>query len=161
MEIRRATDADWDAIWPIFQEVVEAGDSFYYSPETNEADARAIWMSPAAATYVAVEDGAVVGSYLIKPNHPGLGSHVANAAYMVKAGSSGRGVGRAMGEHSLDEARKAGYLAMQFNCVVSTNERAIGLWKSLGFHVVGVLPKAFRHKDCRLIDAYVMYRLLD
>lgn len=160
LEIRRAVGADWNAIWPIFQAVVAQGDSFVYAPETTREEAFALWMSPAAAVYVAVEDGEVVGSYWIKPNRPGLGSHIANAAYMVNPDAGGHGIGRAMGEHSLREGKAAGYLAMQFNIVVSSNERAVALWKSLGFSIIGTTPRAFRHARLGLVDAYIMYREL-
>ena len=159
-EIRRANESDFEAIWPIFREVVERGDTYAFDPETTRAEARSIWMSDGVMTYVACDVGEVVGTYILKPNQPGLGSHVANAAYMVRADAQGRGLGRAMCEHSLGEARKAGFLAMQFNMVVSTNEAAVGLWKKLGFSVVGTLPKAFRHQSLGLVDAYVMHRFL-
>lgn len=160
-DIRKATASDWSGIWPIFHAVVFAGDTYAYSPDTTELQAREIWMSPGVSTYVAVDrDAGVVGTYLIKPNQPGLGSHVANAAFMVRPGGEGRGVGRAMGEHALREAKAAGYLAMQFNFVVSTNERAVALWKSLGFAVVGTLPGVYRHARLGLVDALVMHRFL-
>jgi len=162
MEIRRATAADWDAIWPIFQTVVAAGDTYVYAPETSKDEAQTLWMSPNAATYVAMDEhGAIVGTYLLRPNQPGLGAHVANAGFMVDPAHSGGGIGRRMGEHCLREARAAGYHAMQFNFVVSTNTRAIRLWESLGFAIVGTLPKAFRHQTLGPVDAYVMYRLLN
>jgi len=117
-------------------------------------------MAPHVATYVAETDGVVVGTYILKPNQPGLGSHVANAGYMVHPDHAGKGTGKAMCEHSLEEARKGGYLAMQFNIVVSTNETAVALWKKMGFSIVGVLPKVFRHIERGLVDAYVMHRFL-
>jgi L-amino acid N-acyltransferase YncA len=160
LTIRRAQESDFDAIWQIFHEVVRAGDTYVYDPETTRAQARSIWMSDAVTTYVACLGADVVGTYILKANQPGLGSHVANAGYMVSAGAQARGVGRAMCEHSLAEARKAGFTAMQFNMVVSTNEPAIALWKKLGFTIVGTLPRVFRHKRLGLVDAYVMHRFL-
>src|SRR3712207_3213479 len=121
--IRRAEEADFDAIWRIFREVVRRGDTYTYEPETTREQAHSIWMSGGHATYVACVDGRVVGMYILKPNHPGLGSHVANAGYMVSADGRGKGVGSAMCEHSLEEARRMGFLAMQFNIVVSTKDR--------------------------------------
>jgi L-amino acid N-acyltransferase YncA len=158
--IRRAEEADWDAIWPIFSAVVARGDTYAYAPDTPEAEARRLWMGPGMATYVAERGGAAVGSYALKANQPGLGAHVANAGYMVRPGEFGRGVGAAMGKHSLAEARAAGYLAMQFNFVVSTNERAIALWRRLGFAVVGTVPGAFRHRELGYVDVHVMHRRL-
>lgn len=160
LTIRRATEADWDDIWPIFHAVVQRGDTYTYDPETTYEEGRALWMPPQGATYVACRGEQVVGTYLLKPNQPGLGSHVANAGYMVDAREAGRGVGRAMCEHSLEEARRAGYLAMQFNFVVSTNTRAVALWQTMGFRIAGTLPRAFRHTTLGLVDAYVMYRFL-
>ncbi|MCA1659555.1 MAG: GNAT family N-acetyltransferase, partial [Verrucomicrobiaceae bacterium] len=122
--------------------------------------ALAFWCAGDAATFVAVQDGKVIGSYLLRPNQPGLGDHVANAGYMVDPGARGLGVGRAMGVHSLAEARRRGYRAMQFNFVVSTNESAVHLWRQLGFNIVGTLPRVFRHAQKGFVDAYVMFRLL-
>src|SRR5919112_6267112 len=106
--LRRATDADWPAIWAIFHAVVAAGDTYTYAPDTPEADARRAWMGPGLATYVAERDGEIVGTYVLKPNQPALGAHVANAGYMVRPGAFGAGIGTAMAEHSLAEARAAG-----------------------------------------------------
>jgi len=158
--IRKAEDADFDAIWRIFREVVRRGDTYTYDPETTKEQAYSIWMSGGHTTYVACVDDQVVGTYILKPNQPGLGSHVANAGYMVGIDGRGKGVGRAMCEHSLEEARRMGFRAMQFNMVVSTNESAVGLWKKLGFSIVGTLPQAYRHRELGLVDAYVMHRFL-
>lgn len=158
--IRKAEASDDDDIWGIFHEVVVRGDTYTFAPETTRDEALSIWMSPQAWTYVATRDGIVVGTYFMRRNQPGLGSHVANAGYMVKHEAQGHGIGRAMCDHSLAEARALGFLAMQFNIVVSTNESAVALWKRMGFSVVGTLPLAFRHKDLGLVDAYVMHRFL-
>jgi len=160
LTIRRAQDADFDGIWEIFHAVVAKGDTYAYDPETTKEQARAIWMAPGLSTYVALLDGVVVGTYILKANQPGLGSHVANAGYMVHPSRSGRGIGRALCEHSLDEARRTGFLAMQFNAVVSTNEPAIALWRKMGFAVAGTVPKAFRHRELGLVDLLVMHRFL-
>ena len=160
MVIREASVEDWPETWAIFEAVVATGDTYAYAPGTDEATARQTWTSPPAVAFVAVDGGGVVGTYTLRPNQPGLGAHVANAGFMVAPGLGGRGVGRAMAEHALDEARRRGYLAMQFNYVVSTNERAVALWRSLGFAVVGAVPKAFRHSREGLVDVYVMHRFL-
>lgn len=157
--IRRATDADWPAIWPIVAAVIAGGDTYALAPDTPEAEAREYWMGAGIATYVAESDGEVVGTYALKANQRGLGAHVANAGYMVRAGHSGRGVGTALGEHS-QAARAAGFLAMQFNAVVSTNARAIALWRRLGFAVVGTVPRAFHHRELGYVDIHVMHRFL-
>jgi L-amino acid N-acyltransferase YncA len=160
-EIREAVENDWPGIWAIFRAVVQGGDAYAFSPDTTEAEARGIWLAENARVYVSVRDGEVLGSSYIKPNQPGLGAHVSNAGFMVAPSARGLGIGRALGEHALAEARRLGYLAMQFNFVVSTNEPAVKLWRALGFDVVGVLPKAFRHARLGLVDAYVMHRFLE
>jgi ribosomal protein S18 acetylase RimI-like enzyme len=159
--LRSATDADSDAIWDIFRVVVAAGDTYAFDPDTSRSDALAYWMQPANHCHVAEHRRTVVGTYILKANQPGLGSHVANAAFMVAPAARGMGVGQAMGEHCLAEARRQGFRAMQFNFVVSSNEPAVRLWQRLGFEIVGTLPRAFRHATKSYVDAYVMYRSLE
>ena len=160
LNIRKATDADRDAIWDIFHDVVAAGDTYVFDPNTSRDEALAYWFRADTHTYVAEEDRQVVGSYILKANQPGLGAHVANAGYMVAPSARGLGVGRKMGEHSLIEARRLGFRAMQFNFVVSTNESAVHLWQELGFKIAGTLPGAFRHAEKGFVDVYVMFRSL-
>ncbi len=160
MEIRRAELADWDAIWEIWHAVVAEGTGFVNAPDADKEEGFRSWMPAPFVPYVAVEGEQVVGSYYLKPNQPGLGSHVANAGFMVAAGQAGKGVGRAMGLHALEEARQAGFLAMQFNYVVSTNTRAVALWQSLGFAIVGTVPQAFRHHTLGFVDVVIMHRFL-
>ena len=161
LQIRKATANDFDAIWPIFHEIVARGDTYAYPPNTDKAGAYKFWMEKPLATYVAVQDGQIVGTYYIKPNQPGLGDHVCNVGYMVGLQARRRGVARAMCEHSQIEARKLGFRAMQFNLVVSTNEVAVRLWQKMGYSIVGTLPQAFRHQELGLVDALVMYKLLE
>ena len=133
-------------------------------------DAMGYWFAPGTNSYVAEldrlkrssfpADRRVVGSYLLKPNQGGGGSHVANAAFIVSSDARGNGVGRAMGEHCLAEARRLGFRAMQFNFVISTNESAVHLWQQLGFKIVGTLPAAFRHPEKGYVDVHVMFRSL-
>jgi L-amino acid N-acyltransferase YncA len=160
MEIRAATNADRDAVWSIFHEIVAAGDTYALDPEISREDALAYWFRADTHTYVAEKDGRVVGTYILKPNQLGPGSHVANGAFMVAPNAQGSGVGRSMAEHCLTEARRMGFRAMQFNFVVSTNTPAIRLWEQLGFNIVGTLPGAFRHPKKGYVDVYVMYRSL-
>jgi len=160
MKIRRATKTDRDAIWDIFHQVVAAGDTYALDPTISRKGALAYWFRGDTHTYVAEEDGRIEGTYILRPNQAGGGSHVANAAFMVAASARGQGLGRAMAEHSLSEARRLGFQAMQFNFVVSTNTPAIRLWEELGFTIVGTLPGAFRHPEKGYVDAYVMYRSL-
>jgi L-amino acid N-acyltransferase YncA len=161
LTIRSADERDRDRIWQIFQATVAPGDSFVYDPKTPREEAMAYWFAKGTRTYVAEQDGRIVGSYILRPNRPGLGNHVSNAGFMVDPAARGRGIGRAMGEHALGEARRLGYRAMQFNFVISTNESAVRLWQQLGFKIVGTLPGAFRHARKGLVDAYVMFRSLE
>jgi L-amino acid N-acyltransferase YncA len=169
MKIRAATEADRDAIWAIFHDVVAAGDTYAFDSNISREDALAYWFAPGTHTYIAqcesvgdaVTQGRdIVGTYILRANQSGGGSHVANAAFMVGPGARGEGIGRAMGEHCLSEARRLGFRAMQFNFVVSTNESAVHLWQELGFKIVGTLPGVFRHPGKGYVDVYVMYRSL-
>jgi L-amino acid N-acyltransferase YncA len=160
MKIRRATEADRDAIWNIFHNVVAAGDTYALDPRMSREDALAYWFAAGTHTYVAEADGRITGTYILRPNQSGGGSHVANAAFMVSASARGQGIGRAMADHCLDEARRLGFHAMQFNFVISTNTPAIRLWQELGFNIVGTLPGAFHHPEKGNVDVYVMYRSL-
>jgi GNAT superfamily N-acetyltransferase len=140
--------------------VVGAGDTYTFAPDTSEAEARRLWMGDGFITCVAEREGDIVGTYLVRPNQPGLGAHVANAGYMVRPDAFGGGIGAALCEHSLAEARAAGYLAMQFNAVVSTNTRAVALWERFGFRIIGTVPEGFRHAQLGYVDLLIMYRKL-
>jgi ribosomal protein S18 acetylase RimI-like enzyme len=159
--IRRAVDADWPRIWPIWHEVVARGDTYTYDPATTSDEARASWLagSPDEA-WIAVDDDDrdVLGTYHIAANQPGPGSHVANASYMVDSAVRGRGIGRALVIHSLERAADAGYRGVQFNAVAATNVGAIGLYRSLGFTTIGLVPGGFRHPYEGYVDLHVMYR---
>jgi L-amino acid N-acyltransferase YncA len=158
--IRRVRDEDWPAIWAIMSAVLAGGDTYTLSPDTSEAEARTYWTGNEVMTWVAEKDGAILGTYAIRANQRGLGAHVANAGYMVQPVAHGKGIGRAMGEHSLEAARAAGFRAMQFNAVVSTNTRAITLWERLGFRIVGTVPEAFLHRTRGYVDLHIMHRFL-
>ena len=160
MTIRPATTADADAIWRIFHAVVAGGDTYTFPPDTPRSEAIAYFLGAGIASWVIEDEGVVIGMYKLVPNRGGLGSHVANASFMVDPSAHGRGAGRAMGEHCLEQARLAGYAAMQFNFVVSTNTAGVALWKKLGFEIVGTLPQAFRHSRLGPVDAFVMHRFL-
>jgi L-amino acid N-acyltransferase YncA len=161
MKIRPVTPDDADALWSIFHAVVAAGDTYVFAPDTSREDALAYWYGTDVAAFVAVEDGRVLGMYRLVANQRDLGSHVGNASFMVDSSAHGRGIGKTLGEHCIDEARRRGFRALQFNFVVSTNTAAVALWKKLGFAIVGTLPKAFRHASLGYVDAYVMHRRLD
>jgi L-amino acid N-acyltransferase YncA len=160
LTIRRAHNDDFPKIWAILEEVIERGDTFAYAPDTTPEQGFTIWMETPVATYVAEREGVVLGSYVLRRNQPGRGSHVANAGYMVSSTYRGDGVGRAMCLHSLVEARALGCRTMQFNLVVSTNVRAVALWESCGFRTLCELPDAFLHKERGYVSALIMHRFL-
>ncbi|MEU9149601.1 GNAT family N-acetyltransferase [Streptomyces sp. NPDC048417] len=160
MLIREATAADWPQIWPFWHRIVAAAETYGWDPDTSQETARALWMSPAKRVYVAEDPtGAVVGSAYLTPNYGGPAAGVANAGFMVDPDRGGRGIGRALAEHILAEARSHGYRAMVFNAVVETNP-AVALWASLGFTIVGTIPSAFDHPKHGLVGLHVMYRAL-
>ena len=160
MQIRLASANDADAIWSIIEPSIRAGETYTLPTNMSRDDALAYWLLPGHEVFVAEDEGQIVGTYFLQPNQRGGGAHVANCGYITAAHATGRGVARAMCAHSLDHARHRGFKAMQFNFVVSTNERAVRLWESFGFEIVGRLPGAFRHPAQGFVDAYVMYRSL-
>ncbi|HEU4894866.1 MAG TPA: GNAT family N-acetyltransferase [Acidimicrobiia bacterium] len=153
---------DWPGIWQIIREVVRTGDTYPYPPDITEETARAIWMKGGGRelTYVARIDGEIVGTAYIRANGVGLSDHIANAGWMVDPRRQGQGIGRPFAEHVIDEARRLGYHGMQFNAVVATNTRAVGLWESLGFDIVGTVPDAFRQRSGEMVPVHIMYRRL-
>lgn len=158
--IRPASADDHEAIWAILEPVIRAGETLAISRNMDRASALAQWLSPERATRLLVEDGSVLGLFYVRANQSGGGAHVANAGYVTAADATGRGVARAMCAASFDLARDLGYRAMQFNFVISTNERAVGLWQAMGFAIVGRLPGVFDHPRLGLVDALVMHRWL-
>lgn len=151
-----------DAVWTIIHAVVQSNDTYSYPSDMSRQEALAVWVEQPAHTFVAVNDenDEVVGTYYLKPNRLGNGSHVANAGFMVAPNARLLGVGKAMGRHAIKTAKEYSFVALQFNFVVSTNTVAIRLWQSLGFEIVATLPKAFNHGQLGLVDAHVMYLLL-
>jgi|HubBroStandDraft_1064217.scaffolds.fasta_scaffold399421_1 ribosomal protein S18 acetylase RimI-like enzyme len=160
MNIRPATPSDADAIWRIVEPVIRGGETYALPAEWSRDEALAYWRSPGHTVYVAEDDGDVVGTYYLRANQRGGGGHVANCAFMTAPSAAGRGVGAAMCAHALEAAASAGFRAMQFNFVVSTNKRAVALWRRFGFDIVGRLPGAFRHPRLGPVDALVMHRTL-
>jgi len=160
LTIRPAHSGDRDAIWTILEPVIRAAETYTLPPNMQREQALAFWFSDAHEVFVAEDEASLAGTYFLRPNQMGGGSHVANCGYITAPAAAGRGVARAMCMHSLDHARRRAFRAMQFNFVVSTNERAVRLWQSCGFEIVGRLAEAFLHPTCGYVDAYVMYRLL-
>ena len=161
MEIRIFEEEDFEQVWQIFHPIVSAGTTYTFDQNTNRAEARRVWLNAPLETWVALENGVILGTYFIKPNQGGGGAHVCNCGYMVAQNARGKGIARKMCEHSQMRAQQLGFKAMQFNFVVSTNLGAIALWKKLGFAEVGRLPKAFDHPQDGYVDAFVMYKDLD
>jgi len=160
MLIRPARPEDRAAIWSIIGPAIRGGETYALDRDMCESDALSYWMGPDKETFVAEEDGLILGTYYIRPNQPGGGRHICNCGYMTSAQATGRGIARQMCLHSLDHARLRGYRGMQFNFVVSSNERAVRLWQSLGFEIVGRLPSAFNHPERAYVDALVMFQAL-
>ncbi len=167
--IRKAENADKSAIGEIITAVLSGGDTYVFEPDTPEHQMLDYWFSPEKHVYVAGSEPAtsasgqsdeILGTFWLKPNQPGLGDHVCNAAYMVSPDAQGRGIGKLMAEFSLREARRLGFTAMQFNFVVASNTPAVRLWHSIGMQIIGTIPDAFRHKTLGMTYAYIMYRKL-
>ena len=157
MNIRKGIDQDRHEVWEIFTAVIQTGDTYVFAPDTVKEDLDKHWFSPYMDTYVLEENGEILGTYIIKPNQIDLGSHIANASYMVHPNAQGKGIGKLLCEHSLMEARKFGFMAMQFNLVVSTNKVAIKLWEKYGFKIIGTIPDGFNHQTLGYVDAFIMY----
>jgi GNAT superfamily N-acetyltransferase len=162
LTVREATAGDWKAIWPFMYKIVAAGETFSWDADIDEGTARDVWMhEPPGRTFVAVDDdGRIIGTAELEPNHGGPAAHVATASFMVDPAHARRGAGRALGERVLEQARADGYRAMQFNAVVETNTPAVSLWRSLGFEVLATVPEAFRHPRAGYVGLHIMYRAL-
>ena len=156
--IRPAVPSDRGSIWSILEPIIRAGETYAFDRDWSKKDALAYWMGPDKACFVAERDNEILGTYYLRCNAEGGGSHVCNCGYMVAEHAQGQGIARAMCEHSLQNGRQRGYIAMQFNFVVSTNVGAVRLWEKLGFAIVGRLPDAFEHPRRGYVDALVMSR---
>ena len=160
MNIRKADEQkDYDQVWDIFTNVVSTGDTYVFDPKTPKDTLHKNWFADYMDTFVAVDDNdEILGTYIIKPNQIDLGNHIANCSYMVNSKFQGRGTGKLLCEHSIKFAKEKGYLGIQFNIVVSTNIKAVELWKKYDFVIIGTTPKGFRHKNLGLVDTYIMYK---
>jgi ribosomal protein S18 acetylase RimI-like enzyme len=160
MLIRPARGDDADAIWGMLEPVIRAGETYALPRDMQRDAALSFWLAPDHEVFTAEDDSRPVGSYFLCANHLGGGAHVANCGYVTAPDAQGRGVGRAMGAHSLERAKARGFSAIQFNFVVSSNERAVKLWQGLGFEIIGRLPAAFAHPSLGLVDVYIMFQTL-
>lgn len=158
--IRPYEHDDWQPLWEILRPVFRAGTTYVYSPHISESEAKDVWIDKPLATFVAEDNGTILGTYYIKPNQPGLGAHVCNCGYIVSTEARGRGIASKLCEHSQEEALSRGFLSMQFNLVVSTNEMAVRLWKKHGFDMIGTIPSAFFHSEHGYVDAHIMHKIL-
>lgn len=147
-------------MWAFMGPVFRAGETYPYPPDMTADKAYQQWIVKPAAVYVAVDGSRIVGTYYIKENMPGLGSHVCNCGYVVEEAVRGRGIGSEMCAHSQDQAVSMGFRAMQYNLVVATNEPAVHLWRKHDFLIIGTLPNAFHHQRLGYVDAHVMYKEL-
>lgn len=160
LRIRPLEAADFDQVWPIIRDVVQAQETYAFDPNMDRETAWKTWVELPRATFVVEQDGQILGTYYIKANAAGPGDHVCNCGYMTAAAARGKGVASAMCRHSLQVGRELGFSAMQFNSVVASNTVAVVLWQKLGFAIVGTLPKAYRHARLGLVDCHVMFRSL-
>jgi L-amino acid N-acyltransferase YncA len=159
-KIRKARNSDRPAVWNIFKQIIQNGDTYAFSPDTSFPEFRKFWFATKQLCYVLTEGKELLGSYTLRKNQPGLGSHIANASYIVHPAHQGKGLGKVLCEHSITEAKKSGYLGIQFNIVVSTNQAAVHLWKKMGFEIIGTTPLGFRHLQLGYVDTHIMYRKL-
>ncbi|WP_448548567.1 N-acetyltransferase family protein [Thalassotalea fusca] len=160
MKITEITRQDFQAFWPVFKNVIEAQETYAFAPDMSVDDAYQLWCVMPDKSFIAKENGVILGSYYLKANAAGPSSHIANCGYMVNPECRGKGIARKLCEHSQQMALSLGFTAMQFNSVVSTNEVAVNLWKKLGFTIIGTIPKAYKHKRFGLVDSYIMHKHL-
>lgn len=160
MTIRLANPTDQEAVWHIISNVISTGDTYVFAPDSSKEKMLNYWFSVDKKTYIAEENREILGTFYLKENQMDLGSHIVNAGYMVSKNARGKGIGKAMAEFSLEEARRLGFRGMQFNLVVKTNEKAVKLWLKMGFSIIGEIPEAYKHSALGFVNAYIMYQKL-
>jgi ribosomal protein S18 acetylase RimI-like enzyme len=161
IQFRKISPADHDTVWEIIRFVISSGDTYVFAPDSPKEKMLNYWCGEDRHTYVALINGQIAGTFMLRDNQPDLGSHIANGSYMSSPSARGKGVGFAMGEFSLQEAKRLGYKAVQFNIVIKSNQHAVILWQKLGFQIIGEIPEAFNHQKNGLTNAYIMYRSLN
>jgi GNAT superfamily N-acetyltransferase len=160
LAFRRAKIEDEDSLWEIIRPIIRSGGTYVFDPESSKETIMSYWLDSDKRTYLVDFEGEILGTFYLKPNQPDLGNHICNAGFMVEEKSAGKGIGKAMGKFALHEAKKLGYHGMQFNFVIKTNEKAVHLWLSLGFQVIGEIPEAYRHPHLGFVPALIMYQKL-
>ena len=158
--LRPALPSDLGAIWLMWKDIMAQKIYYPYDESYSRGQIEAAWINLDNLIGVAEVNGTVAGAYIVKPNQPGYGSHVANAAYMVATAFRGQGIGKQLCAHSLEAAKAAGYRAMQFNLVVRTNTAAIKAWEAFGFKRIGTVPEGFWQDGPGYVDAYIYHRFL-
>lgn len=157
---RIATHKDIKALWGILEPMVRQGGTYVFSLDKTKESMMDYWMEVDKVTFVVEIEGVVVGTFYLKANQEGLGDHICNAGFVVSRDMEGHGLGRWMGEYAQEVAKSRGFLAMQFNFVIQSNQKAVRLWKSLGFSVIGEIPEAYRHPNLGLVPALIFYKKL-
>lgn len=160
LDIVEINSSKFDEIWAVLSPVFKTGETYPIAPDATKEDGKAYWFAPDKRVYAASDQGEIVGTYYIKPNQIGLGSHVCNAGFVVAAEHSGKGYGTLLGWHALQTAKEMGYESMQFNLVVANNIASLKIWQKLGFDVIGTIPEAFNYRGEKHIDAYILYKKL-
>jgi GNAT superfamily N-acetyltransferase len=155
VEIRPATPADHDELFGAFAQIVATGEGFPQQPPLSRPEFDDYWIAHSSGVWIAEHDDVLAGAYYIKPNFVGRASHIANAGYFVLEAHRGLGLGRTLVEHSLQEAPRLGFDAMQFNLVFESNP-ARAMYRELGFLEVGRVPAAVDGED-----AVVYWRALE
>ncbi|MCM0042514.1 MAG: GNAT family N-acetyltransferase [Algoriphagus sp.] len=157
---RIATHEDQEVLWGVLEPMIRMGGTYVFSLDKTKESMMAYWMGADKVTFAVENEGVVVGTFYLKANQEGLGDHICNAGFVVSRDAEGLGVGRWMGEFAQVEAKSRGFLAMQFNFVIQSNQKAVHLWKSLGFSVIGEIPEAYRHPHLGLVPALIFYKKL-
>jgi len=159
MEIKEYSEKDICAMVCIWNEVVKDGIAFPQEDILDEESGKAFF---AAQTYcgIAMENGNVVGLYILHPNNIGRCGHIANASYAVASDFRGKHIGEKLVTDCLIQAKRLGFKIMQFNAVVETNIHARHLYERLGFVQLGTIPDGFRMKDGSYQNICPYYHML-
>ena len=156
MIVRKYQEKDIPFMMSIWNEIVEEGNAFPQMEQLTFEEAKSFFKSQ-TYTGVAVDGDEVLGLYILHPNNIGRCGHIANASYAVKKGCRGRNIGEKLVRDSMEQGKKHGFKILQFNAVVSTNTAAIHLYKKIGFHRLGVIPKGYMLQDGSYIDIILYY----